>query len=248
MKSRLLATTMIAALASACTTTPETQVASIAQPAAYNPVIPQATSIFAEQSPLYMHAPQFDQVTDAQWQGIIEEAIAIEMAEIEAIAENPEAPTFENTLVAMERSGQVFARAYGAFSQIVSANINDTIAATDEALAPQIAAKNDSIYLNPALFARVKAIYDNRAAMTMTAEDAMLLELTYADFVHSGAQLPEASQAELRGINERLSSLSSQISQLDHAGAERGLDRGGHARGAGGPVRRADRCRRRAGH
>ncbi|AKQ43260.2 hypothetical protein CP97_07345 [Aurantiacibacter atlanticus] len=216
MKSRLLATTMIAAMATACTTTQESDMATagIPQVEDYNPEIPAATSVFAELSPLYMHAPQFDQVSDADWQGIIEEAIAIESAEIEAIANNPNPPTMANTLVAMERSGQVFGRAYSAFSQIVSANINDTIAATDEDLAPKIAAKTDAIYLNPQLFARVKAIYDNRAAMAMTPEDAMLLETTYQDFVHRGAELGAAEQTELRQINERLSSLSSQISQL----------------------------------
>ncbi|WAT17993.1 M3 family metallopeptidase [Aurantiacibacter sp. MUD11] len=215
-KSHLLASTMIAALASACATVPETDMnATAALPGTveYNPEIPAATSIFAEPSPLYMHAPQFDQIADSEWQGIIEEAIAIELAEVEAIAANPNPPTFANTLVAMERSGQVFDRAYGAFSQIVSANINDTIAATDEALAPQIAAKNDSIYLNADLFARVQTVYDNRAAMTMTPEDAMLLEVTYAEFVHRGALLGDEAQAELRQINERLSSLSAQISQ-----------------------------------
>jgi len=215
MKTRLLATTaMIALMTSACSTMQETEVEAIPENIAYDPAIPQATSIFAELSALYMHAPQFDQVADSEWQGIIEEAIAIQLAEVEAIANNPNSPTMENTLVAMERSGQVFSRAYGAFSQIVGANINDTIAATDEALAPQIASMVDSIYLNPELFGRVKAIYDNRAAMTMTAEDAMLLETTYAEFVHRGAELGAEQQAELRQINERLSSLSSQISQL----------------------------------
>ncbi|WP_271078220.1 M3 family metallopeptidase [Aurantiacibacter sp. MUD61] len=180
----------------------------------YDPEIPQATSIFAELSPLYMHAPQFDQIEDSEWQGIIEEAIAIQLAEVEAIANNPNPPTMTNTLVAMERSGQVFSRSYGAFSQIVSANINDTIAETDAALAPQIAAMSDSIYLNPELFDRVRTIYDNRAAMAMTPEDAMLLEVYYNRFVHGGALLGDAEQAELRTINERLSSLSSEISQL----------------------------------
>ena len=213
MKSRLLATTMIAALASACTTMEDPQMASMPQAVDYDPEIPAATSIFAEASPLYMHAPQFDRVSDGEWQGIIEEAIRIQLAEVEAIAANPNPPTMDNTLVAMERSGQVFDRAYSAFSQIVSANINDTIAATDEALAPQIASMNDSIYLNADLFDRVRTIYDNRAAMAMTAEDAMLLEAYYADFVHRGALLDDTSQTELRQINERLSSLSSQISQ-----------------------------------
>lgn len=215
-KSTLLATTMIAALASGCTTMENGDMATttaLPDTAEYNPVIPEATSIFAELSPLYMHAPQFDQIADDEWQGIVEEAIAIQLAEVDAIANNPNPATFANTLVEMERSGQVFSRAYGAFSQIVSANINDTIAATDEALAPQVAGMVDSIYLNPQLFARVKAIYDNRAAMTMTPEDAMLLETTYNEFVHRGALLGPESQTELRSINERLSSLSAQISQ-----------------------------------
>ncbi|MGB3797356.1 MAG: M3 family metallopeptidase [Alteraurantiacibacter sp.] len=215
-KSTLLATTMIAAFASACTTMEDADMnASTPLPGTieYNPAIPEATSVFAELSPLYMHAPQFDQINDAQWQGIIEEAIAIQLAEVEAIAANPNPPSFSNTLVAMQRSGQVFSRAYGAFSQVVSANINDTIAATDEALAPQVAGMVDSIYLNPELFQRVKAVYDDRAAMAMTAEDAMLLEITYAEFVHRGAELGDTQQGELRQINERLSSLSAQISQ-----------------------------------
>ena len=214
MKSRLLASSMLAILATACTTMEDTDMdASMPTLVEYDPQIPAATSIFAEPSPLYMHAPQFDQVEDDEWQGIIEEAIAIEMAEVEAIANNPNPPTFENTIVALERRGQVFGRAYNAFGQIVGADINDTIAAADEALAPQIAALSDSTYLNARLFDRVRAIYDNRAAMSMTPEDAMLLETYYADFVHSGAQLDDASQTELRQINERLSSLSSAISQ-----------------------------------
>ncbi len=224
-KSTLLATTMIAALASACTTMEDADMNASAQlpgTAEYNPVIPEATSVFAEPSPLYMHAPQFDQVDEGEWQGIIEEAIAIQLAEVEAIADNPNPPTFSNTLVEMERSGQVFARAYGAFSQIVSANITDTIAATDEALAPQVASMNDSIYLNPTLFQRVKAVYDNRAAMSMTPEDAMLLETTYDEFVHRGAELGDAQQTELRQINERLSSLSAQISQRITTGQNEG--------------------------
>ncbi|WP_339379631.1 M3 family metallopeptidase [Aurantiacibacter sediminis] len=216
MKSRLLATTMIIAATTACATPQETEMASLPGTATvdYDPEIPEATSIFAELSPLYMHAPQFDQVEDSEWQGIIEEAIAIQLAEVEAIANNPNPPTMENTLVAMERSGQVFSRSYGAFSQIVGANINDTIAATDAALAPQIAAMVDSIYLNPELFNRVRTIYDNRAAMAMTPEDAMLLEVYYNNFVHRGALLGDEAQTELRSINGRLSSLSSEISQL----------------------------------
>ena len=201
LKSKLLATTLLVSLVAACD-----------MPASMGGD-DTGVSVFAEPSPLYMHAPQFDEVADDEWQGIIENAIAMQLEEIEAIANNPEEPTFENTLVAMEQSGQVFARSYAAFSQIVGANINDTIADADAALAPQIAAMTDSIYLNADLFERVRTLYDNRDE-SMEGEDAMLLETYYQNFVHSGALLEAEQQEELRGINERLSSLSSEISRL----------------------------------
>ncbi|MDE1468028.1 M3 family metallopeptidase [Aurantiacibacter sp. D1-12] len=201
LKSKLLATTLLVSLVAACD-----------MPTSMGGD-DTGVSVFAEPSPLYMHAPQFDEVADDEWQGIIENAIEMQLEEIDAIANNPEEPTFENTLVAMEQSGQVFARSYAAFSQIVGANINDTIADADAALAPQIAAMTDSIYLNADLFERVRTLYDNRDE-SMEGEDAMLLETYYQNFVHSGALLEVEQQEELRGINERLSSLSSEISRL----------------------------------
>ncbi|RIV92727.1 M3 family peptidase [Aurantiacibacter xanthus] len=209
MKTRLLASSMLALMTAACATTPDSAPMDVAAA----PAIPKATSAFAELSTLPFHAPDFTALSDADYQPAIEEAIAIQLAEIDQIANNPAAPTFANTIVAMERTGQVYDRATAAFDQKVSADINDTLAAADEALAPQRAALSDAIYLNPKLFARVKAIYDNRAAMSMTAEDAMLLEITYADFVHNGALLSDAAKAELKQINGRLSELGAQIPQ-----------------------------------
>ena len=217
MTSKFLAAASLGALLSACSTvdTPSMQTANtVAPPAA----LPAATSAFAQPSTLPFQAPNFPATSDAQYQAAIEEGIAIQLAEIDAIASNPAAPTFANTLVAMERTGQVLDRANAAFSQKVSADINDTLAAADEALAPQIAAMNDSIYMHPVLFARVKSIYDNRAALGLTGEDAMLLDVTYTEFVHRGALLGAAQQAELRTINERLSQISAQISQRITAG------------------------------
>ncbi|KLE35844.1 M3 family metallopeptidase [Aurantiacibacter luteus] len=213
-KLPLLASTTLMALAAAgCTTTmPEGDMATMPGEVAYNPEIPAATSIFGQPSPLPFQAPQFDRVSDNQWQGIIEEAIAINMAEIEAIANNPNPPTFANTIVALEDAGRVYARATAPFDQLVSANTNDVLNAADAALAPQRAALSSAMYLNPRLFQRVKAVYDNRAAMSMTPESAMLLETMYADFVHEGAQLTPAAQTELRQINERLSALQAEIS------------------------------------
>lgn len=209
MKTRLLASSMLAVLTAACATTPD----KVPMDIAAAPAVPEATSAFAELSTLPFHAPDFTALSDADYQPAIEEAIAIKLAEIEQIATNPAAPTFSNTIVAMERAGQVYSRATAAFDQKVSADINDTLAAADEALAPQRAALSDAIYLNPQLFARVKAVYDKRAAMSMTPEDAMLLELTYADFVHNGALLSDAAKAELKQINGRLSELGAQIPQ-----------------------------------
>ncbi len=224
-KATLLASTMIAALASGCTTTSGAEMdatTSLPGTAEYDPEIPEATSIFAELSPLPFHAPQFDQVADDEWQGIIEEAIAIYRAEIDAIANNPNPPTFDNTIVAMERAGDVYSRATAPFDQLTSANTNDTLNDADAALAPQRAALSSAIYLNPDLFARVQSVYDQRASMTMTPEAAMLLETTYADFVHLGAQLDPAQQDELRQINERLSSLQAEISTNITDGAAAG--------------------------
>lgn len=210
MTSRFFTAVALGALLSACTTVDDTPMQTTA--------IPVATSAYAQPSTLPFQAPNFPAITDEQYQAAIEEGIAIQLAEIEAIANNPAVPTMENTLVAMERTGQVLDRANAAFSQKVSANINDVLAAADEALAPQIAAMNDAIYMNPVLFARVKALYDNRAALNLTGEDAMLLDTTYTEFVHRGALLGAAQQAELRTINERLSQISAQISQRITAG------------------------------
>ena len=212
MNTRMLAPALLATMAAACSTLPAEQ------PRMSTPPIPQATSAFARSSALPFHAPDFTAIADEQYQAAIEEAIAIQLAEVAVIAANPEAPTFANTLVALERAGQVYDRAYKPFTQKVSAHINPTLAAADEALAPQIAAMKDAIYMNPALFARVRAIYDSRATLSLTAEEAILLEVVWDEFVHRGALLDPAAQAELRQINERLSALSSQISQRITAG------------------------------
>jgi len=216
MITRLFTTAALGALLSACSTVDNApmQTAAPAMPTPASAAIPVATSIFAQPSTLPFQAPDFPAINDADYQAAIEEGIAIQLAEIAAIANNPAEPTFENTLVAMERTGQVFDRAYNVFGQKVGAHTNETLSTIDEATAPKIAAMYDTIYLDPALFARVKTVYDNRASMGMTAEDAMLLELTYAEFVHRGAELGAAQQAELRTINERLSQLSAQIAQL----------------------------------
>ncbi|MBO9603227.1 MAG: M3 family metallopeptidase [Novosphingobium sp.] len=210
MKSRFLATAapallgvlLLAGTAASADAAPVTQ----ASP-------PAASGPFAQPSTLPFHAPDFAHIKDTDYQPAIEQGIVIKLAEIKAIADNPAKPTFENTLVAMQRTGQMLNRAGAAFNQMVAANTNDTLDAADTALSPKLAAMDDEIYLDAKLFQRVKTLYDNRAKLGLKGEDAMLLETTYADFVHAGALLTPAQKDQLKAMNAQLATLQTQFSQ-----------------------------------
>ncbi|MES2699720.1 MAG: M3 family metallopeptidase, partial [Pseudomonadota bacterium] len=211
MFNRLLVGVAAAALLTACAASDNSAMTTAATTAL--PPIPVGTGIFAQPSTLPFQAPDFNRIQDSDYQPAIEQGIAIKLAEVEHIARNREAPTFQNTVVAMERTGQMLNRALAAFGQVQGANTNDTLDAIDTAVSPKLAAMDDAIYLNEALFARVKAVYDNRAAMSMTGEDAMLLEVYYDEFVHRGALLDDAAKDQLRTINGRLSTLEAEFGQ-----------------------------------
>ena len=179
----------------------------------YAPVIPVGTGIFAEASTLPFHAPDFTRIKDSDYQPAIEQGIAIQLAEVDAIAGNPAAPTFENTIVPLEKSGQMLSRAYAVFGALTSANTNDGLDAIDTATAPKLAALRDSIVLNPKLFARIKTLYDNRASLGLEPDQLQVLTLTYDQMVHNGANLNDADKASLTAINGQLSSLSTDFSQ-----------------------------------
>src|SRR5690606_17070543 len=139
--------------------------------------------------------------------------MAIHRAEIAAIVANPEEPNFDNTIVALERSGRMLGRVLTAFSTVTGAHTNDTLDAIDAEMSPKLTAHFDAISLDPALFSRVKAVYDNRAEMSLTPEDAWLLEDTYENMVHAGALLTDAQKEEVKAINSRLSEVTTQFSQ-----------------------------------
>ena len=181
--------------------------------AAYAPVIPQGTGIFAEASTLPFHAPDFTRIKDSDYQPAIEQGIAIQLAEVAAIAGNPAAPTFENTMVALERAGQMLGRVNSVFSALTGANTNDTLDGIDTATAPKLAAMRDEITLNPVLFARVKTLYDNRASLGLDADQLQVLTLQYDGMVHNGANLSDPDKATLKAINGELSTLSTDFSQ-----------------------------------
>lgn len=202
--------------------TPAPAAEPTAAPAPYAPVIPKGTGIFAEPSTLPFQTPDFTRIKDSDFQPAIEQGIAINQAEIEAIANNPEAPTFANTMEAMERSGQMLTRAYAVFSALTAANTNPYLDKVDSETAPKLAALRDAIYLNDKLFARVKTLHDQRASLGLAPDQARLLSLTYDRFVQNGALLDGAQKEQLKALNGRISTLQTDFGQKLTAGTKAG--------------------------
>ena len=163
---------------------------------------------FYAPSTLPFQAPPFDKIKDTDFQPAIEAGMEQQKAEIQAIADNPEPATFENTLVALEKSGRLLERAMSAFDAVTGANTNPDLQKIKSIEAPKLAAHSDFLYLNTKLFARVAAIYKQRASLNLDSESLRLAERYYDDFVHAGANLSEADKTELKKLNEEESSLS----------------------------------------
>ncbi len=163
---------------------------------------------FYEPSTLPFHAPPFDRIKDSDYQPAIEAGMAAQLAEIRAIVQNPVAPTFENTLIPLEKSGQLLERASAAFNAVTGADINPVLQEAKTALAPKLAAHRDAIFLNGKLFARVSSVYKARSASSLDPESLRLVEFTYDQFVHSGAKLSDTQKAQLKMLNEEASTLS----------------------------------------
>ena len=133
--------------------------------------------------------------------------------EIEAITNNSEAPTFENTVVALDQCGKLLRKVRGTFNPLSSSNSTEEMRALQKEMSPLFSAHNDDIYLNEQLFARVKAVYESRELLTLTAEEAKILENIYKRFVNSGANLGEEQKTQLRELNKELSMLQLTFSQ-----------------------------------
>ncbi|MCA1653953.1 MAG: M3 family metallopeptidase [Sphingomonadales bacterium] len=172
-----------------------------------------ASNPFAKPSALPFQSPNFATIKDSDYLPAMLAGMAQQKAEITAIANQKAAPSFDNTMVSMERSGMLLERTQLAFSAVSGANTNKTLDAIDTKTAPLLAAHRDFIFLNPRLFARVKSLYDRQASLGLNPEQARLLEVTYKAFVHAGAQLDPAKQAQLKAINGRISSLESAFGQ-----------------------------------
>ncbi|MFJ8812527.1 M3 family metallopeptidase [Amycolatopsis thermoflava] len=168
---------------------------------------------FSQASDLPYGLPPFDRIADEHFGPAFEAGLAEHAAEIEAIAGNPEPATFENTIVALDTSGRLLQRVASVFFNLTSSDTNPARQELQAEIAPKLAAHSDAIHLNPALFARVKELYDRRDQLGLDEESAWLLERTYTDFQRAGAGLDESQQAKLRVLNEELSTLSTRFQE-----------------------------------
>jgi len=166
---------------------------------------------FAEPSALPFGAPAFDRIRDEHYAPAIEEGIRRHLIEVEAIAHQEAAPTFENTIVPLERSGQLLTRVVKVFDAITSANTNELLQEVQAETAPKRAAHYDAIYLDDALFARVDTIFRQRAALGLTPEQRYLVERYHDEFVRAGARLSPADKTRLRALNEEESTLTTEF-------------------------------------
>jgi len=177
---------------------------------------------FSKVSTLLYQAPPFDKIKDSDYKPALEEGIREQQEEIKKIADNPAAPTFENTIAAMEKTGQLLNRVNRVFSCITGANTNKTLQALKEEIAPQLAANRDAIYLNTKLFDRIQTLYTDRDKLKLDAESKRLLEYDYQHFVLAGAKLSDADKAILKKLNEEEATLSAKFTNLLLSGAKAG--------------------------
>lgn len=213
MRKTLLATAVGAVLSlSACSdNTAPTQQANQAAPAATAEVT--VTNPFFKKSTLPFEAPNFAEIKDDHFLPAFEEGMKQHMAEIEAIANNPEPATFENTFVAMEKSGELLTRVSRVFYNLTGTDSNEQRRQIQSELAPKMAAHSDNINLNPTLFARIESVYNARNDLGLDAESLRLVEVYYERFVRSGAKLNDEQKTAIRALNEEHSKLTNQFSQ-----------------------------------
>jgi peptidyl-dipeptidase Dcp len=187
--------------------------AASAAPAAAGPAL-DPSNPFAKDSTLPLHYPAFDKIKDEHFVPAFEAGMREQLREVASIANNKAAPTFDNTIVTMERSGQLLSRVSTTFSNLQGANTDDQLDAIDRDMSPKLAAHRDAIYLNDKLFQRVKALYDKRDKLHLDAESKYLLERYHRDFVRAGAKLSSADKEKLKAYNAEIAGLQSKVSQF----------------------------------
>lgn len=206
----LFALTIMFFYVSACGTTAPDD----AKPVTYEPeMTAEQENPFFQPSELPFEAPDFTVITNEHYLPALLAGMEQQMQEIEAIASQSEEPTFENTIVAMELSGEILTRVQRVFSNMSSAHTNETIQQVQAELAPKFAAHSDNIYLNSELFERVRTLYENKSDLGLDAEAERLIDRYFERFVRAGAMLSDEEQEKIREINSEMSSLATQWSQ-----------------------------------
>jgi peptidyl-dipeptidase Dcp len=163
---------------------------------------------FYAPSPLPFQAPPFDRIKDSDYQPAIEAGMAQQRKEMQTIADNPAAPTFENTFVAIEKTGALFNRVLPVFNGVTAANLNPELQKVQDIEAPKLAAHHDAIFLDSKLFERVATVYKKRDLLKLDPESLRLVDFYYKKFVHAGANLPDSEKIDLKKLNEEESTLS----------------------------------------
>jgi peptidyl-dipeptidase Dcp len=178
-----------------------------ATPAVAAQVVFGPANPFYAPSSLPFQAPPFNKIQDGDYQPAIEAGMAEQLVEIRAIADNPEPPSFENTVVALEKSGRLLDRVNSVLDAVTSANTNPDLQKVQQIEAPKLAAHNDAIYLDSRLYHRVEAVYKQRKALPLDPESVRLIEYYHREFVHAGANLADADKTRLREMNKEISTL-----------------------------------------
>ncbi len=206
----------LALTVSGCSESTSTEVAESApQPASEvaETTNPDMANPFFAASDLYMHYPPFDQIKNSDYVPAFERGMEEQLAEIEVIANQAENPTFDNTLVPLEKSGQTLDRVSRVFFALASADTNDEIEEVRSQMAPRLSAHRDQILLNDKLFARIEALYEQRDSLELDPESLRLIEENHRDFIRAGAQLSAAEKEQLKAMNSELASLQTKFSQ-----------------------------------
>ena len=172
-----------------------------------------ADNPFAQPSTLPFQLPPFDRIRDSDYRPAFETGMREQLAEVAHIADNTEPPTFDNTIVALERSGQLLTRVEDTFSRLNACNTDPQMQQVEREMAPKLTAHQDAIYLDPALWARVDALYQKRASLKLDPESLQLLTRYHTRFVRAGARLAPQEKERLRGLNTQLSSLTTTFRQ-----------------------------------
>ncbi len=168
---------------------------------------------FFVESTLPLKYPQFDKIKDEHFAPAFDHGMADQLKEVDAIANSAEPATFENTIIALEKSGQVLSRATIVFFSLAGADTNEVRQKLQGDYAAKLSAHGDAIALNPKLFARIKSLYERRQSLGLDAEGVRLIERYYTDFVRSGANLTEAQKIRVKDINSQLATLGTKFSQ-----------------------------------